>query len=91
MNLKAIFLGLMLGFAIPAVFMGLLQLGLMMFNQNLSSDIAQAGWLFGVALNAILVKLLKNKKEFLSRGILLASFFIFIAWVVFFVVLESKS
>lgn len=83
---KEIAKGALLGIAIPMIFIGLLYLIFLIFEKKINTEVVMSGILFGIGLNALLVRrLFKNDKDYMGRGILLASFLFFIIWVVKFI------
>lgn len=86
---KKIIIGFVLGIIFPILVVGLINLGLVLFNKYLTTEIFQSTLLFGIGVNAILVWFFfKGKRELMGRGMMISSFFIFIYWVIQFMLLE---
>jgi hypothetical protein len=83
-----IWLGVILGVVIPFFIVGLINLGLFIFDKNFPTEVFQASLLLGVGINAILIRVFfKRNKDFTSRGIMISSMLIFIYWVIMFVLI----
>ena len=83
-----IWLGVILGVVIPFLIVGLINLGLFIFDKNFPTEVFQASLLLGVGINAILIRVFfKRNKDFTSRGIMISSMLIFIYWVIMFVLI----
>lgn len=83
---KEIAKGALIGIVIPVTFIGLLYLVFLIFERKINTEVIMSGMLFGIGLNALLVRrLFKKDKDYMGRGILLASFLFFIIWVVKFI------
>lgn len=83
---KEIAKGALIGIVIPMTFIGLLYLVFLIFERKINTEVIMSGILFGIGLNALLVRrLFKKDKDYMGRGILLASFLFFIIWVVKFI------
>ena len=83
-----IWLGVILGVVIPFFIVGLINLGLFIFDKNFPTEVFQASLLLGVGINAILIRVFfKRNNDFTSRGIMISSMLIFIYWVIMFVLI----
>ena len=57
------------------------------FDKRINSEVLMSGILFGIGINALIVrKLFKENKDYLGRGILVSSFFYFLFWVIKFII-----
>lgn len=84
---KEIGKGVLIGLIIPLMFLGLLYLFFFAFEKKITTDVLMSGILFGIGLNALVIRsFFKKDKDYLSRGVMISSFFYAIFWVLKFMV-----
>ncbi|MDB9702188.1 hypothetical protein OAA49_01795 [Flavobacteriales bacterium] len=85
--IKEIGKGVLVGAIIPILFVCFLYLLFYVFDKRINTEVLMSGILFGIGINALIVrKLFKEDKDYLGRGILIASFFYFLFWVIKFII-----
>ena len=82
---KQISIGTVLGLLITAIFVAIIYLVFIVFycEKNITDQVISSGLLFGLGLNALLMRFyFKKDKDYRARGIMLASFAFFLFIVV---------
>ena len=82
---KKIGIGAIVGILIPIIIMGSIYLVFNLNNKVMNEEVQSSALLFGLGINALTTWLLFRKnKEYIGRGIMLATFIYFIIWVLKF-------
>ena len=80
---KEIAKGTIIGLLIPIGFVAILYLVFYLFEKNITEQVVSSGLLFGIGMNALLMRYyFKKDKDYPARGIMIASFICFIFLVV---------
>lgn len=82
---KQISIGTAIGLLIPAIFVAILYIVFFVFEKKMTNQVISSGLLFGLGLNALLMRFyFKKDKDYRARGIMLASFAFFLFIVIKF-------
>ena len=83
---KEILKGVVIGLVIPFLFVAILYLVFFLFEKRITNQVIGSALLFGLGLNALVLRrLFKKDSDYMSRGVMISSFLYFFIWLYQFV------
>lgn len=79
---KEILKGSILGILFPFLFVAMLYLVFYLFDKRITDQVVGSGLLFGLGLNALLLRRCFSKNnDYMARGVMISSFIYFFIWL----------
>ncbi|GEM_PF-4693007 len=79
---KEILTGSILGILFPFLFVAMLYLVFYLFDKRITDQVVGSGLLFGLGLNALLLRrCFRKNNDYMARGVMISSFIYFFIWL----------
>lgn len=79
---KEILKGSILGILFPFLFVAMLYLVFYLFDKRITDQVVGSGLLFGLGLNALLLRrCFRKNNDYMARGVMISSFIYFFIWL----------